>query len=233
MIKESPMRAIRIFLLLLLFPALSFAQYKVVLKSGKVIEGKYLNEDSLNVYIESGGIKMNFKKEKLDLAKMKELNAKQETPVTEAATKAAPMPATASKTTSAAAVKSKKPARVYTSEDLQSMKEVWNEGATQSGPSTEAQTQMAEVADAQTQSMPSTEPRSEQIIKGEIEITKMKILETEKQIKDLRAKGRVTQTWEKMLSKQQDRLKALDEELNDATAARKAAAKAAAQTQPQ
>lgn len=226
------MRAIRIFLLLLLFPAFTFAQYKVVLKSGKVIEGKYLHEDSLNVYIESGGIKMNFKKEKLDLAKMKELNAKQETPVTEAATKTAGVPATTSKATSAAAVKSKKPARVYTSEDLQSMKEVWNEGATQSGPSTEAQTQTAEVADVQTQSMPSAEPRDEESIKAEIESAKMKIVETEKQIKDLRAKGRVTQTWEKLLSKQQDRLKALDVELKDAVAARKAAAKAAAQTQP-
>jgi hypothetical protein len=223
------MRAIRIFLLLLLFPAFSFAQYKVVLKSGKVIEGKYLHEDSLNVYIESGGIKMNFKKEKLDLAKMKELNAKQETTVTEAAAKTAAVP----KTASAAATKSKKPARVYTSEDLQTMKEVWNEGTTQTGPSTDAQTQMAEVADTQTQSMPSMESRDEDAIKTEIESTKMKIAETEKQIKDLRAKGRVTQTWEKMLGKQQDRLKALDSELKDAIVARKAAAKAAAQTQPQ
>jgi hypothetical protein len=229
------MRAIRIFLLLLLFPAFSFAQYKVVLKSGKVIEGKYLHEDSLNVYIESGGIKMNFKKEKLDLAKMKELNAKQETTVTEAAAKTAAIPKTVAvpKTASAAATKSKKPARVYTSEDLQTMKEVWNEGATQTGPSTDAQTQMAEVADTQTQSMPSMESRDEDAIKTEIESTKMKIAETEKQIKDLRAKGRVTQTWEKMLGKQQDRLKALDSELKDAIVARKAAAKAAAQTQPQ
>jgi len=213
------MQAIRIFLLLLLFPAFTFAQYKVVLKSGKVIEGKYLHEDSLNVYIESGGIKMNFKKEKLDLEKMKGLNATQEAPAAETKTAAVPKSA-------------KKPARVYTSEDLQSMKEVWNEGATQSGPSAEAQTQMAEAVDAQTQSMPSVEPRDEETIKAEIESTKMKIVETEKQIKDLHAKGRVTQTWEKLLSKQQDRLKALDGELKDAVAARKAA-KAAAQTQPQ
>jgi len=228
------MQAIRIFLLLLLFPAFTFAQYKVVLKSGKVIEGKYLHEDSLNVYIESGGIKMNFKKEKLDLEKMKGLNATQEAPAAEPKTAAVPKSAAAATTAKTPAVpkSAKKPARVYTSEDLQSMKEVWNEGATQSGPSAEAQTQMAEAVDAQTQSMPSVEPRDEETIKAEIESTKMKIVETEKQIKDLHAKGRVTQTWEKLLSKQQDRLKALDGELKDAVAARKAA-KAAAQTQPQ
>jgi hypothetical protein len=221
------MRAIRIFLLLLLFPAFTFAQYKVVLKSGKVIEGKFLHEDSLNVYIESSGITMNFKKEKLDLAKMKELNATQETPVAETTAKST----TASKSMSAA-TKTKKPARVYTSEDLESMKEVWNEGATESAPSTEAQTQIAAVADAQTQSMPSVEPRDEEAIKADIESTKMKIVDAEKQIRDLKAKGRVTQTWEKMVSKMQDRLKDLNVELKDAVAARKAA-KAAAQTQPQ
>jgi hypothetical protein len=223
------MKAIRIFLLLLLFPAFTFAQYKVVLKSGKVIEGKYLHEDSLNVYIQSGGIKMNFKKEKLDLAKMKELNAKQETPVAEATSSMATGSTTATKSTSS---KSKKPARVYTSEDLQNMKEVWNESATQSAPS-EPQTQMAEVAEMQTQSMPTAEPRDEEAIRADIESTKIRIMDAEKQIKDLRAKGRVTQTWEKMVSKMQDRLKDLDTELKDAVTARKAAAKAAAQTQPE
>lgn len=242
MIKESPMRAIRIFLLLLLFPAFTFAEYKVVLKSGKVIEGKYLHEDSLNVYIESGGIKMNFKKEKLDLAKMKELNAQQETPTAETMAKTATVSKTsaASKTTPAAATKTKKPARVYTSEDLQNMKEIWNEGATQSGPSTQTepsseaqtQTQMAEASDVQPQSMPSVEPRDEEAIRSDIESTKMKIVDTEKQIQELKAKGRVTQTWEKMVTKQQERLKDLDVELKEAVAARKAA-KAAAQTQPQ
>ena len=232
MIKESPMRAIRIFLLLLLFPVFSFAEYKVVLKSGKVIEGKFLHEDSLNVYIESGGIKMNFKKEKLDLAKMKELNAKQESPIGETTAKTKAVPMAASNSMSAATTKSKKPTRVYTSEDLQSMKEVWNEGATQSAPSTEAQTQVAELPDTQTQSMPSVEPRDEEAIKAEIESTKVKIADAEKQIKDLQAKGRVTQTWQKMVSKMRDRLKALEVELKDAVAARKAA-KAATQTQQQ
>ena len=228
------MKAIRIFLLLLLFPAFSFAQYKVVLKSGKVIEGKFLNEDQLNVYIDSGGIKMNFKKDKLDLEKMKELNAKQETPAAESD----PQGATPVKSSSAATVKSKKPARVYTSEDLQNMKEIWNEGATQTGPSTqtepatEAQTQMAEAADAQPQSMPSLEPRDEENIRADIETTKAKIVDTQKHIQDLRAQGRVTQTWEKMVIKMQERLKDLDVELKEAVAARKAA-KAAAQTQPQ
>jgi hypothetical protein len=232
------MRAIRIFLLLLLFPVLSFAQYKVVLKSGKVIEGKYLHEDQLNIYIESGGIKMNFKKEKLDLAKMKELNAKQETPAADAAAKSESVPKSSAVVTNAAS-KPKKPARVYTSEDLQNMREIWNEGATQSGPSTqtepssEPQTQIAEAADAQTQSMPSMEPRDEEAIRADIESTKMKIVDAEKQIRDLKARGRVTQTWEKMVSKMQERLKDLDVELKDASAARKAAAKAAAQTQPQ
>ena len=233
------MRAIGIFLLLLLFPALSFAQYKVVLKSGKVIEGKYLHEDQLNVYIESGGIKMNFKKEKLDLAKMKELNAKQEASASEATAKTATVPKTSAASTNAATTKSKKAARVYTSEDLQNMKEIWNEGATQSGPSTqtepatEAQTQMAEATDAQPQSMPSVEPRDEEAIRADIESTKMKIVDAEKQIRELKAKGRVTQTWDKMVTKWQDRLKDLDVELKDAVAARKSAAKAAAQTQSQ
>ncbi|MCI0442710.1 hypothetical protein L0152_05770 [bacterium] len=228
------MKGISIFLLLLLFPAFSFAQYKVVLKSGKVIEGKFLHEDQLNVYIDSGGIKMNFKKDQLDLAKMKELNAKQETPAAESHTQSA----TPVKSGSAATAKSKKPARVYTSEDLQNMKEIWNEGATQTGPSTqtepatEAQTQMAEAADAQPQSMPSLEPRDEETIRADIETTKAKIVDTQKQIQDLRAQGRVTQTWEKMVIKMQERLKDLDVELKEAVAARKAA-KAAAQTQPQ
>jgi hypothetical protein len=235
MIKESPMKGIRIFLLLLLFPAFSFAQYKVVLKSGKVIDGKFLHEDQLNVYIESSGIKMNFKKDKLDLEKMKELNAKQEIPAAESD----PQGATPVKSSSAATAKSKKPARVYTSEDLQNMKEIWNEGATQTGPSiqtepsTEAQTQMAEAADPQQpQSMPSLEPRDEETIRADIETTKAKIVDTQKQIQDLRAQGRVTLTWEKMVIKMQERLKDLDVELKEAVAARKAA-KAAAQTQPQ
>jgi hypothetical protein len=228
------MKAIRIFLLLLLFPAFSFAQYKVVLKSGKVIEGRFLHEDQLNVYIESGGINMNFKKDKLDLEKMKELNAKLETPAAEAHPQSA-MPA---KSSSAATAKSKKPARVYTSEDLQNMKEIWNEGATQTGPSTqtepapEAQTQMVEAADAQPQSMPSLEPRDEETIRADIEATRAKIVDTQKHIQDLRAKGRVTQTWEKMVTKMQERLKDLDVELKEAVAARKAA-KSAAQTESQ
>jgi hypothetical protein len=228
------MKAIRIFLLLLLFPAFSFAQYKVVLKSGKVIEGRFLHEDQLNVYIESGGINMNFKKDKLDLEKMKELNAKQEAPAAEAH----PQSATPVKSSSAATAKSKKPARVYTSEDLQNMKEIWNEGATQTGPSTqtepapEAQTQMVEAADAQPQSMPSLEPRDEETIRADIEATRAKIVDTQKHIQDLRAKGRVTQTWEKMVTKMQERLKDLDVELKEAVAARKAA-KSAAQTESQ
>lgn len=235
MIKESPMKGIRIFLLLLLFPAFSFAQYKVVLKSGKVIEGKFVHEDQLNVYIESGGIKMNFKKDKLDLAKMKELNAKPGSPAVEATPKNAVAP---SKSASTATAKSKKPARVYTSEDLQKMKEIWNEGATQTGPSTrtepatEAQTQMAEPPEMQPQSMPSLEPRDEETIRADIETTKANIVDAQKQIQDLRAKGRVTQTWEKMVSKMQDRLKDLDVELKQAVAARKSE-KAAAQTQSQ
>jgi hypothetical protein len=234
MIKESPMKAICIFLFLLLFPAFSFAQYKVVLKSGKVIEGKFVHEDQLNVYIESDGIKMNFKKDKLDLEKMKELNAKQEAPAAEAH----PQSATPVKSSSAATAKSKKPARVYTSEDLQNMKEIWNEGATQTGPSTqtepspEAQTHMVEAADAQPQSMPSLEWRDEETIRADIEATRAKIVDTQKHIQDLRAKGRVTQTWEKMVTKMQERLKDLDVELKEAVAARKAA-KSAAQTKPQ
>lgn len=229
------MKAIRIFLLLLLFPAFSFAQYKVVLKSGKVIEGNFLHEDQLNVYIESGGIKMNFKKDKLDLAKMKELNAKQESPAVEATPKNAPAH---SKSASPATAKSKKPARVYTSEDLEKMKEIWNEGATQTGPSTqtepatEAQTQIADAPEMQPQSMPSLEPRDEETIRADIETTKANIVDAQKQIQDLRAKGRVTQTWEKMVSKMQDRLKDLDVELREAVAAKKSA-KAAAQTEPQ
>ncbi|HEY7161248.1 MAG TPA: hypothetical protein VH815_08310, partial [Acidobacteriota bacterium] len=95
-----------------------------------------------------------------------------------------------------------------------------------------AQTQMAEATDAQAQSMPSVEPRDEEAIRADIESTKMKIVDAEKQIRELKAKGRVTQTWEKMVGKMQQRLKDLDVELKDAAAARKAA-KAAAQTQPQ
>jgi hypothetical protein len=227
------MQGIRIFLLLLLFPALTFAQYKVVLKSGKVIEGKYLNEDQSNIYLETSGINVTFKKDKLDLAKMKELNAKQE--ASGAATESVPKKAAPAKSSSAA----KKPARVYTSEDLESMKQIWNEGTTQAGPSTEtepsAEGQSAETPEMQPQSMPSLEPRDEATVRAEIESTKAKIAETQKQIQELQAKGRVTQTWEKMQGKMQQRLKDLDVELKEAVAARRAAkaAEKSTQSQPQ
>lgn len=228
------MHGIRVFLILLLLPAFCFAQYKVVLKSGKVIEGKLLHEDQLNIYLESGGIKMNFKKEKLDLEKMKELNAKKET----SAADVIPQNTVAPKHANVPNSKSKKPARVYTSEDVENMKQIWNAGAAQTGPSSqtepsaEGQTAAPSAPEMQPQSMPALQPRDEQTIREEIERIKSKITETDKQIQDLRAKGRVTVTWEKLQAMNQEKLKDLDAELKEAVAARKAA-KAAAKTQTQ
>ena len=219
------MKAIRILLLVLLFPALSFAQYKIVLKTGKVIEGKYLHEDQTTIYIESGGIKMNFKKDKLDLEKMKELNAKQEMPSPESAP-----PSAKPASPGSAQTKEKKPARVYTAEDLERMRQIWEEGATQTGPATQAepstegeQPQTAAVPQTQSQPMAPPEPRDEKAIRDEIENTKLQIAETEKQIQDLRSKGRVVETWQKLLAKQQQRVKDLQAELKAVIAARKAA----------
>jgi hypothetical protein len=62
--------------LLLCLPVLCFGEYKVVVKkNGKILEGKLTAEDDSSVSIVSNGIQLRFKKEDLDLDRMKELNA--------------------------------------------------------------------------------------------------------------------------------------------------------------
>jgi hypothetical protein len=64
-----------IFVVLLAFPVLSFAQYKVVVKkNGKIIEGKLIAEDESSVTIVSQGARLKYKKDTLDLEQMKRLN---------------------------------------------------------------------------------------------------------------------------------------------------------------
>jgi uncharacterized protein YbaP (TraB family) len=70
----------RLFLLVLVFlsfTTLNFAanEYKVVIKStGKTIEGRFLSETPTVIHLEVDGIKIQFKKDLLDLEKMKQLN---------------------------------------------------------------------------------------------------------------------------------------------------------------
>lgn len=247
------MKVVRILIFVLLVPTLAFAQYKVVLKNGKVIEGKYIHEDAANIFIESNGIQMNFKKETLDLDKMKELNPQVSAPAKSPAPKTASQPSTPKTPV-------KKPARVYTTEDLKQMKEIWDEGKTDSqetptsGPAVTDETQVAqteptgeteptqtsETAQPADEQMPSQEeapvetpqpagPRDEKTIRDDISATNTQIAETEKRIQDLHAKGRVTGTWDKLLVKQKQRLADLQVELKEAIAARKAAAQAETQ----
>lgn len=69
------------FLVLLALPLFCFADYKVVVKkNGKIIEGKLVAEDNASVTIISQGTRLRYKKETLDLERMKELNAGYYTP---------------------------------------------------------------------------------------------------------------------------------------------------------
>jgi hypothetical protein len=245
------MKVVRILIFVLLVPALAFAEYKIVLKNGKVIEGKYLHEDASNIFIESNGVQMNFKKETLDLDKMKELNPQVSSPAKPPAPRAASQP-------SAPKNAVKKPARVYTAEDLKQMKEIWDEGksdsestpasgpavtdpteATQTAPVNETEApQTSEAAEPAAAEMPAQPeppaetpeplgPRDENTIRDEITTTTGQIAETEKRIQDLHAKGRVTGTWDKLLIKQKQRLADLQQELKDV----RKAARSAAETQ--
>ncbi len=249
------MKVVRILFFVFLVPTLAFAQYKIVLKNGKVIEGKYLHEDQANIYVESNGIQMNFKKERLDLDKMKELNTTVPAPVEVPAQKPA------SRTAAAPKASVKKAARVYTTEDLKQMKEIWDEGKeeTEASPaeaaSPVAQSEVPQTAPvaaevpetaSEVQTMPSESvapvpaspeaqsqpveavvpaepsgPRDEKTIRDEIETTQLQITETEKLIQELRAKGRVTANWEKLVVKQKQRIVDLQQELKDSIAARK------------
>jgi hypothetical protein len=244
------MKVVRILIFVLLVPTLAFAQYKIVLKNGKVIEGKYLHEDQANIYIESNGIQMNFKKERLDLDKMKELNAKVPAPVEVPAQRPSSATASASKTAP------KKQARVYTTEDLKQMKEIWDEGkdeeaataagavapemsptpdvpqTTEATPTSDVEPEVPETpATTEAQSQPAAPaepsvpagPRDEKTIRDEIQTVSLQMAETEKRIQDLRSKGRVTGTWEKLVVKQKERIQQLQQELKDSIAARKAA----------
>jgi hypothetical protein len=64
-----------VFVVLLAVPLVSFAEYKVVVKkNGKIIEGKLIAEDESFVTIVSQGTRLRYKKDTLDLDRMKKLN---------------------------------------------------------------------------------------------------------------------------------------------------------------
>jgi hypothetical protein len=75
MLKRTIFRLLTL-VVLLIFPVISFAGYKVVVKkNGKIIEGKLVTEDESSVTIINQGTRLSFKKKDLDLERMKELNA--------------------------------------------------------------------------------------------------------------------------------------------------------------
>lgn len=219
------MKVLQILVMVLLLPGLAFA-YKVVLKNGKVIEGSLVREDDTSIFIESSGIQMNFKKDTLDIDKMKELNpAIRVAPVS----KTAPVKA---QTATAQTNPSKKPARVFTDQDVAAMKEVWEEqSATQTSPAAtgeppaeNADPQTAAAQPVETQTEPAEpEIRDEKAIRSEIAAKKQEIAELEKRIADLKSQGKVTATWEKLLEKQKAAIASLQSELKEAIAAAKAA----------
>jgi len=73
--------ALCFFLLLFVLPFLCHAEttYKVVIKkTGKVIEGKLLGEDAESIHVLVNGLQVGYKKDQLDLEKMKVLNSQKE-----------------------------------------------------------------------------------------------------------------------------------------------------------
>jgi hypothetical protein len=212
--KGAPMKVLQILLVILLVPGLTFA-YKVVLKNGKEVEGTLVREDDSSIFLTSGGIQMNFKKDDLDLQKMSEIN-KSSTPIPEKAA----MP---EKPKTPKASTAKKPARVFTDQDVAAMKEVWEGSSVQTMPATAGDPPDA-APTAEPQTEPAfAEPRDEKTIKADIAAKKQEISELEKRIADLKAQNRVTATWEKMLEKQKQSLSDLQTELKASITARKAA----------
>ena len=62
--------------LILAFPLVCLADYKIVVKkNGKIIEGKLISENESSVTIMSQGTQLSYKKDTLDLERMKKLNA--------------------------------------------------------------------------------------------------------------------------------------------------------------
>src|SRR3954447_12893258 len=71
----GPMIFRRLLMVLALSVTAWCADYQVVLKpSGKVIHGAFLYEDANTITLQVNSTEVSFKKEKLDLARMKELN---------------------------------------------------------------------------------------------------------------------------------------------------------------
>src|SRR4051812_38477712 len=72
------MRIRRFLVVLLLSAAASCSDYQVVLKnSGKIIGGDFLFEDANTITLQVNKVEVSFKKERLDLERMKELNQSQ------------------------------------------------------------------------------------------------------------------------------------------------------------
>jgi len=71
----SAMRPYRLFAILLLTATAWCGDYQVVLKdTGKVIHGDFLYEDAHTITLQMGSVETSFKKDRLDLDRMRELN---------------------------------------------------------------------------------------------------------------------------------------------------------------
>jgi hypothetical protein len=211
------MKALRIFAILLLIPIVCFADYKVVVKkSGKVIEGKFVSEDDKTINLTSpDGIRISFKKELLDLDKMKELNASLQT-------QAPPPPPPAPKKTNTSGdsdlvALSKQLKAEHQGKD-QHMANV-KAGSGTTLDTTSGDQQQADNDNA-TQSAPAATKEQMEAAKDEATIQKgiadcQRWLDTYRQsIADYKAQGKDTTKLEQMMQRTQDQLDKLEADLD-------------------
>ncbi len=107
-----------------LFPVCIAGSYDVVLKSGKIVKGNLLSENDDTIVVQdASGTKMTFKKTLVDLKRTAEVNKPSQTslPAETSEKKATPAPA------------HKKPARVFTKEDVAKLHEGESEKEPHSG----------------------------------------------------------------------------------------------------
>lgn len=108
--------------LTLLFLVTSAYGYDVVLKNGKVVKGDLVSkDDSMIVLKDASGVKIQLKSSTVDLTKTDTANPK---PAPEAKSSAAP---------ATTAAKSKTPAKKYTLQDLEQLREKYNLGESAAG----------------------------------------------------------------------------------------------------
>lgn len=109
-------KIIPILLLVLFVGAASTGAYTIILKNGKTMTGTLVSEtDKVILFKDIDGVQYSLKKENLDLVKMSEANA----PIPEPAVEASPAPVEQPVV--------KKKSRVYTKEDVDSLREKYPE----------------------------------------------------------------------------------------------------------